>query len=142
MPTVTSENREEFNKKELEKKHLPKQKEEDDEKEMARRHFEKNVKEYLTEGGFKENILPNGMVRVYHGTSEKNLKGILKDKKFKGYPFFSPHKETAHKFSKQAGGKSTVHEMEIHPSALVTVGGYLTARTEGLKQHPQGHWDY
>lgn len=138
---VTSENREEYNNKKMGIKHEKKE-EKDDEKHQIRKFFEKNTKEYLHEGGYKDNILPNGNVRVYHGTSEKNLKGILKDKKFKGFPFFSPDKDIAQKFSKQAGGKSIVHEMEVHPSALTTTGNYLSARQEGLKQHPEGHWDY
>jgi hypothetical protein len=130
---VTSENRDAYMKQKLGM---------EDEKEQIRKFFEKNTKDYLKEAGNEEAILPNGMVKVYHGTSEKNLKGILKDKKFKGHPFFSHDKEIAEKYSKQAGKNPVVHEMQVHPSALTTTGNYLTARMEGLKQHPEGHWDY
>ena len=135
---VTSENREDY----INKKMGNKDNKNNDEKEQIRKFFEKNTKDYLKEAKSEESILQNGMVRVYHGTSEKNLKGILKDKKFKGHPFFSHNKEIAEKYSKQSGKNPVVHEMHVHPSALTTTGNYLTARTEGLKQHPEGHWDY
>ena len=94
---------------------------------------------FVKDAGHSDSITPQGL-RVYHGTSEKNLKSILKSGKFKGYPFFALDEETATRFGKQAGGKLAVYEFVVDPEFVIPTGGYLTARIEGLERDEDNVW--
>lgn len=112
------------------------------ESEEVKSFFDKVIGEHLTDLGYKQAILPNNNVKIYHGTSQKNANSILKSGEFKGFPFFTPDKEAAQKWAKQAGKKPTVLELEVNKSALSPTGGYLSARKEGLHRKPDGTWGY
>ncbi|MCK4705882.1 MAG: hypothetical protein KAT90_10395, partial [Gammaproteobacteria bacterium] len=90
--------------------------------------------------GFEDSITPDGKLKVFHGSSESNINKILKSGEFKGFPFFALDRETAEKFSRQAGGKSKVIELIVDPDIVVPTGGYLSARIEGLKLQEDGTW--
>lgn len=104
--------------------------------------FDKGMSNFLNDTGYAASILPNGNVKIYHGTSQKNADAIMKSGKFKGFPWFSPDKSVAEKFSKQAGKNPTILELEVDKSALVPTGGYLSARKEGLVLGKDGIWRY
>ena len=104
--------------------------------------FDKVIGEHLNELGYPESILPNGNVKIYHGTSEKNANSIMNSGEFKGFPFFTPDKDAAAKWAKQAGKNPTVVELEVNKNALSPTGGYLSARKEGLYRKPDGTWGY
>jgi hypothetical protein len=100
----------------------------------------------LRETGFSNNILSNGGVLMYHGTSERNAKLILRQGKFNGYPFFSPDRQVAEQFSHQAGGKPVVIDLMVDPSAILPTGGsnskYFSARMSGLQLLTNNIWGY
>lgn len=100
----------------------------------------------LRETGFSNNILSNGGVLMYHGTSARNAKLILRQGKFNGFPFFSPDKNIAKTFASQAGEKPTVLNFVVDPSAILPIAGsnsnYFSARMSGLMRLKNNIWGY
>lgn len=69
----------------------------------------------------------NNYIRLFHGTSKGNQTKIIKQRKFKGFPWFAPDIETAQKFSRQAGGVPVVMEVWVNIESLY-YNGYFTTK--------------
>lgn len=67
--------------------------------------FAKGSIQAAIDRGYPESVIDGKYLQLWHGTSEKNQRSILRSGKFVGFPFFSLDEETAMKFSRQAGGK-------------------------------------
>jgi predicted GNAT family acetyltransferase len=95
---------------------------------------------FAKQQGYSSSITKDGMLRVFHGSSEKSIKKILNSGEFRGFPFFALDRETAEKFSKQAGGSPKVIEVIVDPDVIIPTGGYLTARIEGVRLGADNVW--
>lgn len=66
-------------------------------------------------------------ISAYHGTSEKNVKGIERSG-FKSGSWFAIDQETATKYSKQAGGKPFIMSVRLYIGSLLPNGDYMTSQ--------------
>jgi hypothetical protein len=94
--------------------------------------FADTTREFVKDSGYEDSILSDGNIRVYHGSSKKNISLIKKSGKFKGFPFFALDKKVAYRFAQQAGGLPEVMELVVDADAILPTGGYLSARVKGL----------
>jgi 8-oxo-dGTP pyrophosphatase MutT (NUDIX family)/GNAT superfamily N-acetyltransferase len=101
--------------------------------------FADTAKAFAKDSGHESSINPDS-ITVYHGTSQRNRALILRQSRFKGFPFFALDEATARKFAGQAGGTPVVMALQVDPDALVPTGGYFSARMEGLVKGDDGIW--
>lgn len=108
----------------------------------VKRFFAKTTQDCLRDMGFGNCIQDDGTVVMYHGTSTANADAILASGAFLGFPFFSPDRAIAERFSRQAGKRPVVMEVRLAPDTVLPTCGYFSARLEGLARQPDGTWAY
>lgn len=98
--------------------------------------FSKMTLDFLKDIGKENLITSRNTIVLFHGTSTTNAENILKQKKFKGFPWFAVDREVAERYAKTKvsnPSKITVLELEIDPDSVLPSGNsYLSARKEGL----------
>lgn len=108
----------------------------------VKRFFAKTTHDCLRDMGFGDCIQQDGTVVMYHGTSTANADAIQSSGTFLGFPFFSPDRAIAERFSRQAGKRPVVMEVRLSPDAILPTCGYFSARLEGLARQLDGTWAY
>ena len=102
--------------------------------------FSEMTLNYVRERGFEDSIRDDGAVKVYHGSSVRNIKSISDSGVFRGFPFFALEESTAYRFAQQVGGKPHVMVLWVDPDSILPTGEYLTARQEGMHLDTDGVW--
>lgn len=107
-------------------------------KQSGNRPFAKITEDFLKDTGKQDVIASPGVLRVYHGTSQKNVSSIEKQGEFKGHAFFAIDEKTAKRFGGQAGGRTKVMSILVDSDSVLPTGGYLSSRTNKLKLGEDG----
>lgn len=110
------------------------------ERDEIRQSFAKMTLDWLRDSGHADAINDDGTVSVFHGTSKRNAAGIRASNRFDGYPFFAVDRETAERYSRQAGGPTEVLSLRVDPAVVIPTNGYMTARVSGLSLQEDGSW--
>jgi polyhydroxyalkanoate synthesis regulator phasin len=100
--------------------------------------LETNIK-FAREQGASVNSQRN-TATVYHGTSKRNANAILSQGRFKDYPFFAFTRDDAMKFGQQAGGTTTVIELEIDLKGVLPTSNFFTSNGESIYRQSDGTW--
>lgn len=107
-------------------------------KQNSDRPFAKITESFLKDSGKEDVIASPGVLRLYHGTSQKNASSIEHQGEFRGHSFFTPDEKLAKRFSGQAGGRPKVVSVLVDSNSVLPTGGYLSSRTNKLKLGEDG----